>query len=228
MRPVPSVLLIALLSVPPTLATAAPTVTCHCFRNRSYDPAEPAAADPYVLATTRSSLLSAAFGVDKGSLVRAVMGGTAPDDLWIAHWAAARAGGDGAALLEAKGKAGTWKAALGGSRGLGAEFERALAGGAEDAALSALAVDDVLVARLGADPEDVRILRAATARSEEVVIAAVLSIHRGTPAMPLLARVRTGGASWGSLLAEMGLAPGDLDAVVRAAVARAGPPPRRR
>ncbi len=33
-------------------AAAAPT--CHCFRARAYDAADPAAADPYVLATART------------------------------------------------------------------------------------------------------------------------------------------------------------------------------
>lgn len=44
------------------------------------------------LANARSSLLSAVFGVSKATLVQAVMSGTAPEDLWIAHWTAARSG----------------------------------------------------------------------------------------------------------------------------------------
>src|SRR5512138_3933537 len=118
--------LLLAVAVLPAAAAAAPTANCHCFRDRAFDPARPAAADPYVLATTRSSLLSAALGPGKGSLVRAVMGGTAPDDLWVAHWAAARAGGDAGALLEAKGAKGSWKAALAGAKGHGAPFEKAL------------------------------------------------------------------------------------------------------
>jgi hypothetical protein len=199
----------------PLAPRAEPTVTCHCFKNRSFDPADPAAADPYILATTRSSLLSAALGPGKGSLVRAVMGGAAPDDLWIAHWVAARAGGDAGALLEAKGAKGSWRAALAGAKGLGAPFERALAANAPDAALAALAVDDVLVARLAAPAEDVAALRASGARSEEVVVAAVLAVRGGTAAMPLLARVRSGRATWGTTLRDAGLAPEDMDVVVR-------------
>ena len=71
---------------------------CHCFRDRTYDPARPAAADPYVLATSRSSLLSAAFAVPKAELVQGAMGGTAPEDAWVARWAGARAGRDAGAL----------------------------------------------------------------------------------------------------------------------------------
>jgi hypothetical protein len=202
----------------PAAVRAAPTVDCHCFQDRTWDPTAPASADPYVLATTRSSLLSAAFGVGKGVLVRTVMGGTPPDDLWIAYWAGARAGRDAAALLAAKERRGSWRLALGGARGLAPAFEAALASGAPDAALSAIAVDDVLLGRLHANAEDVALLRAAGARSEEVVLAAVLSVRLRTPAMPILARVRTGKATWGSTLHDAGLAPHDMDAVVRGLV----------
>src|SRR5512145_3059565 len=111
--PVPLVAL-ALLALPGS-ALAAPTVNCHCFRNRSFDPADPPAADPYILANARSSLLSAAFGVPKATLVRAVMTGTPPEDLWIAHWSAARTGREAAWLLGAIAETGSWRAALAGT-----------------------------------------------------------------------------------------------------------------
>ena len=202
----------------PAAAGGAPTGDCHCFQDRTWDRAAPASADPYVLATTRSSLLSAAFGVGKGTLVRTVMGGTPADDLWIAYGSGARAGRDAEALLAAKQRKGSWKGALAGAKGLGPAFEAALASGAADAALSAIVIDDVLLGRLRANAEDVALLRAAGAKSEEVVLAAVLSVRLGTPAMPILARVRTGKATWGSTLHDAGLAPQDMDAVVRGLV----------
>ena len=90
-------LALALAGLLPVAGRAAPATACHCYQDRSFDPARPAAADPYILATTRSSLLSAAFGVDKRSLVSAVMTGTAAEDLWVASWAGARTGRPSAA-----------------------------------------------------------------------------------------------------------------------------------
>jgi hypothetical protein len=213
-------LAVAALAAPavPASARAAPTAACHCFKDRTFDPGAPGSADPYILATTRSSVLSAALGPPKAELVKTVMTGTPADDLWIAHWAAARTGGTGAALLEAKERRGSWRAALAGAKGLGEPFERALADGSPDAALAALAVDDVLVRRVGAPEEEVALLRAARARSEEVVLAAVLSVRLGTPAMPILARVRSGATTWGTVLRDSGLAPKDMDATVRTLV----------
>src|SRR5512139_4163179 len=66
----------------PSADAAKSTAGCHCFRDRTFELERPAAVDPYILATTRSSLLSAAFGPGKASLVQAVMTGTAPEDLW--------------------------------------------------------------------------------------------------------------------------------------------------
>src|SRR5512145_1111442 len=115
MRP-PALLLAALAACAlPAAASAVPTVTCHCFKDRSFDPSDPPAADPYILAATRSSLLSAAFGVAKAGLVRAVMSGTAPEDLWIAHWSAARTGRAAEWLLDAHAETASWRAALAGA-----------------------------------------------------------------------------------------------------------------
>ncbi|HET9553331.1 MAG TPA: hypothetical protein VFP50_10215, partial [Anaeromyxobacteraceae bacterium] len=144
--------LLAAALLAPAAARAEGTGGCHCFQDRTFDPARPAAADPYVLATTRSSLLSAAYGIQKASLVRAVMTGSAPEDLWIAEWVGAKAGRPAAQLLAAREERGSWPAALQGATGLGAPFEAALAAGGDARSLAALAVDDVLVHRLGADP----------------------------------------------------------------------------
>lgn len=210
--------LAAAVLVAPAAARGAPAVTCHCFRNRAFDPADPPAADPYILAVTRSSLLSAATGAPKAELVRAVMGGTPPDDLWIAHWAAAAAGATPGFLLAAHEETGSWKAALASARGLAAPFQAALARGASSAELAALAVDDVLVRRLRADPAALRAVRAAGASSAEAIVAAFLAPRLRAPPAELLTRFRSGRATWGTLLAEAGLAPEQVDAAVRAAV----------
>ena len=202
----------------PLAAAAEPAIACHCYQDRRYDPSRPAAADPYILATTRSSLLSASFGVDKGTLVRAVMTGSAPDDLFVAHFAGARSGRDAGALLRQRGAGVPWKEALAGAAGLPAPFEALLARGAPGAELAAAAVDDALVGRLGADPASLRALREARASSEEAILATFLSRRLEAPPGRLLASVRDGDRTWGALLAEADLSPERIDEAVRAAV----------
>jgi hypothetical protein len=215
--PVPLLAVLALLALPGGVR-AAPTVACHCFRNRSFDPADPPAADPYILAATRSSLLSAAFGVPKAGLVRAVMGGTAPEDLWIAHWSSARTGRAAEWLLDARGETGSWKAALAATAGLPAQFAAALARGAPSGELAAFAVDDVLASRLGADAGAVRALREAGATTEQVIVASFLAPRLKAPPSEVLARFRAGKATWGTLLRDAGLAPAQIEEAIRKTV----------
>jgi hypothetical protein len=207
-------------SSPLPSAAAESAVTCHCFREREYTLEAPAAADPYILATTRSSTLAAVYGVDKAVLVRTVMKGTAAEDLWIAYWAGARLGRDASVLLQAKLAAGSWRAVLGPEHGpkLGAAMTDALARGASDAELAGLAVDDAVVSSLRAPPEVVRLTRAAGASSPEVILALLLAprLQLGPP--EILALAKKGGRSWGALLSDAAIKPDDLDEVVTRAV----------
>lgn len=202
----------------PGAARPESTTGCHCFQDRTFEPARPGAADAYILATTRSSLLSAAFGVPKKDLVLAVMTGTAPEDLWISNWAAARTKRSAEALLDAKKRVGSWKLALTPVGAFGEAFDAALARGATDGELAALAVDDVLVTRARALPASLRSLRAAGANTEETVVATVLSAKLAAPVVPLVVQVKTGRATWGSVLNDSGIEPGQLDGLVRAMV----------
>jgi hypothetical protein len=213
----PAALLLVALAAAPAAAGAQPTAACHCFKDRTFDPIRPAAADPYILATTRSSILSAAFGVPKRELVQEVMTGTDPDDLWVAYWAGARTGTDAGKLLEERGRQGSWKAVLAGARPekLGPAFGKALEGGAPTATLAALAVDDVLVQRLRADPGAVAELRAAGAGSPETALSVVIAPRAGMKPAEVLARSRDGRTTWGMLLDRAGMAPKGIDGAVR-------------
>jgi hypothetical protein len=207
-----------LAGVPLSSRAESPLAGCHCFRDRSYDPARPAAADAYLLATTRNSLLSAAFGISKREIVQAEMGGAAPDDLWVAHWVGARADRSPAVLLAAKAARGAWKPALGdAARRIGGELAARLERGAAPPELAAVAVDDVLVARLGADRVALQAVRAAGATNAEAVLAVVAGGRASAPPAALFAAVRAG-KSWGSLLHGAGVAPEQLDGIVRAAL----------
>lgn len=214
--PPAALLALAAFAPLPARAEGAPAAACHCFQDRTWEPERPGAADAYLLATTRSSLLSAASGAPKRELVAAVMGGTPAEDLWISRWAGARLGRDPGDLLSSRRARGGWGPALAGAAAsLPPAFAAALRRGADAAALAALAVDDVLVSRLGLPPGALASLRASGAPTEQVVLAAVLQRHLGAPARPLLDEVRAGRATWGQVLHDSGLVPKDLDGLVR-------------
>jgi hypothetical protein len=211
--------LLALATLPAPAAQAAPAAACHCYQDRSFDPQRPSAADPYILATARSSLLSATFGVEKRSLIGAVMTGTPAEELWVAYAAAAATGRSADDWLSLRAARGSWKAALAGVAGLEPRLAASVAAGAEARELASLVVDGVLAVRLHARPADLLALRAAGATPEERVLATVLASERKAPALPLAARVRAGQSTWGQELAVDGLAPKALDGLIRRLVA---------
>ncbi len=197
---------------------AASAIACHCFRDRSFDRARPAAADPYVLATSQSSLLASAFGAAKKDLVQARMTGTPGADLWIAHYAAARAGLKASELLALRARSSDWAAALA-AAGVGpgrfpGAFGALLARAPGDGALASAVVDAVLTQRLGVSPEIVAALRAAGATDPEAVAAALLGRLRGASDPSPLAEVRAGRATWGELFARVGMEPAAIDDAV--------------
>lgn len=209
---------LCLAAAPP--APAASAIACHCFRDRSFDPARPAAADPYVLATSQSSLIASAFGAEKKDLVQARMTGTPGADLWVAHFAAARAGLKAADLLALRARSASWTEALavaaGGPGRFPGTFGALLARATADDALASAAVDAVLAERLGAAPEAVAALRAAGASDPEAVAAVLLGRLRERPGSAPLAEVRAGRATWGELFQRAGVAPSAIgDAVAR-------------
>jgi len=163
--------------------------------------------------------------VDKRSLVSAVMTGTAAEDLWVAHFAGLQASRPAAALLALREERGAWKGALAGLSGFDAPFAAALAAGAGAPALAGLAVDGVLVTRLGAAPASLQALRTAGASSEERILATVLALQLKAPTAPLVAKVRAGRATWGQVLRDAGLSPKDLDGLIRRQVALGAHPP---
>jgi hypothetical protein len=134
----------------------------------------------------------------------------------VAHWAAARTGGDAAKLLEAKAEKGTWKAALAGSeKRLGAAFAGPVAAGAPESALAALAADEVLVRRLGADPRGLQALRARGASTPAVILSTLLAPRSRRPAADLLADVASGRESWGTLVTGLRVEPKGIEGEIR-------------
>ncbi|MBI5068248.1 MAG: hypothetical protein HZB56_08400 [Deltaproteobacteria bacterium] len=217
-RLLPLAALGAALLLPAAAAPGESAAACHCYRDRTFDPERPGAADPYILATTRSSLLSAAYRVDKRTLVSTAMTGTAAEDLWVAYYAGSRTGLGAPHLLSLREERKGWPAALAGQKELDGPFAAALARGADGRALASLAVDEVLATRMGVAPAALRTLHDAGASPEERILASALAARLSVPTAPLVAQVRAGKATWGQVLRDCGLTPRELDGLVRGLV----------
>lgn len=209
----------------PLPALAIPAITCHCFTDRAYDSARPAVADPYFLATTANSFFSAAFGVEKKTIVIKKQKGVSADDLWIAYWLAARSGGDPESLLEQRRAKGSWQQVANPLaipvKSLGVRVAEALNSNAVDERLANTVVDELLLRFRFHSEAEVVALRKAGAGNQELIMAALLAARTGQPAIQLYHDVKGGKASWGGLLQRAKIEPADIQSAVAALITTA-------
>lgn len=200
-----TICLLVLFAIPEA-ALAIPAITCHCFTDRSYDPARPALADPYFLATTQNSFFAVVFNTDKKSIVMKKQQGASGDDLWVAYWLGMKTGLAAEDLLKNKTDKETWRkvsvAHRIATKGLGATFNDALQADAPASRLSQLVVDELFRSyRLLSDSE-LASIRKAGASNQELVIATLIAAKSGRSARQVYQDVKSGGKTWGALLQQ--------------------------
>lgn len=210
---------ILLLPVP---ALAIPAITCHCFTDRSYDPARPAVADPYFLASTQNSFFAAIFNVDKKGVVMKKQKGISSDDLWVAYSVSSLSGVLPERLLETKESKGTWKGAVLAlgikTDTLGKEMAAALQAGSAAPRLADVVVNETILRHRLLDGGELSALRKAGATNQEVFLAVLVAPRLKQPARQVHASVRSGTKSWGKALAEAGVEPSEIQTAVAALV----------
>lgn len=210
--------LVIFITLPLPALAAMPAITCHCFTDRSYDPARPSVADPYFLATTQNSFFAAAFGIDKKTIVVKKQKGVSADDLWIAYWLAARSGTDPESLLQERKAKGSWRQIVKSlsipSKSLGVRFADALQTTIADNLLAQAVVDELLLRfRFHGEPE-LSTLRKAGAGNQELVITGLLTAKTRQPSIQVYTEVKSGRTSWGALLQKAKVDPSDIQTEV--------------
>ncbi len=205
--------LVILITLPIPVA-AMSAITCHCFKDRSYDAARPAAADPYFLATTQISFFAIVFNVDKKNIMMKKQQGISSDELWIAYWTASNAGKLPETVLQARQDKKSWKEIISSLRlttqGLGIRFYNALDAKSSDKLLAEAVVDELFLrSHLLADKE-LAAIRKAGAPNQELIIATVIAARTKQPAKQIYLDVKNGSRTWGSLLAWANIDPKDI------------------
>lgn len=214
-RAAPPAVLALLLAAPAAWAMI-PTINCHCFQDRSYDPSRPSAADAYFLASAQNTLLALVFERPKRDVVMAKQGGTSNDDLWIAYRAAQRSDLGPGVLLGERRRAAHWGEVLS-RHGIDLAVPGVDPRDGWDEALARAILDQVLTERGLAAPATLAQLRAAGCDPQETILAALLAKASGRPATAIVHQVKEQHRPWGELLAAAGLAD-DLGGAVRQAL----------
>lgn len=210
---------IAFLLASASSVMGAPVISCHCFQDRSFDPAEPRRIEPYLLATARNSFLAVAFGQSKKEIVRLRMSGTADTDLWVAYYLASKAGVPALELLQLRAGAESWRPVLA-ARKIDAErtgslFGRVLATDDNDQALANAAADETLGSVDRVSQDDLRQLRQRGAATDEIILALLIAQRLNRPAIAIHAEVQAGRATWGGLIDSIGIQPGEMEGAVK-------------
>lgn len=184
---------------------------CHCFRNRTYDPADKFAADDYLLTTTTNSLLASRFDISKRLIVMMKMkGGVANTDLLIGLHLAEAAHSDVGHILTLKGAA-SWRNALRKKSELSRISEsdpvaRQLREGLPDAEAGREIIAGVLAQKFSVAPETMQELENRPLSIKETALVLTLADYSGAPS-DAIASFHQNGRSWSEIAHNFGLTP---------------------
>ena len=200
MRLITSLLLLLILLSIEVFASS--TIDCHCFRDRSYNPQNPTAADPYFLATTQNSFLSLVYGLDKKEIVRAKMSGSHGDRLWIQYELAVHSEKSPEKVQEFFQQFNDWrkviKALMLDPEMLGPGFIQA---SVNESRLADYIVDQNLIQRIRVTQQLVSAGRRVGMSSKELILGLLLT----DDPVKLFDKIKAGQLSWGKKLFDAGL-----------------------
>ena len=196
-------------------------VTCHCFKERTFKPTQPASADAYILATARNSLLAAASGIDKGTVVRQRMTGATETDLWLSRYLSTQINRSADQLLGARDRSSSWSGAFDAveldTGKLGTAFQEARKASNADGMARALA-DPVLGRTFNTGKPTLTRLHDTGANIAESALSLYLAGRMNRTPESILRYVMTGEKTWGSLFNDLGIRIDTVGDVIGAAV----------
>ncbi len=203
-----SLLILTLLSP----AAAGQTDNCHCFRDRSYDPAHRFAADDYLLTTSFNSLIAATLSVSKRQIVMMKMkGGVDPDELLIALYIADKAQAPVDALLSIRDNGGNWQDILNSpslqqNTGTDPVFAKITAG-TGDYDITSLITDAMISMYYHAKPELISTLRSEDFSNKELGLIFALNKQATTSVKEIVGMARQKKMSWSEIAHHFNLTP---------------------
>lgn len=187
-------------------------VTCHCFTERDYNPADRFAADDYILATSFNSLLARYFAVSKGQIVMLKMKqGVPQDDLLIGLKVSQIGDGNINNLLRLRRAGKTWQEIIAGMEQhdrLESDplLKRIIAGVPVDEAGRGIA--DEIIGRFYAIPADQINKLRKTGLSEKEITLLFILVHVGNQNLEtLLKQQREQSKSWSEIAHGLGIDP---------------------
>ena len=191
------------------------TSSCHCFKDRAFNPDKKFAADAYLLTTSFNSFIAVNFDLSKSQIVMMKMkGGINPDTLLIALYVAKEGAVDLDNVLAILEHGGNWEqvfssASLKGSVSAKEVFAEIAATKGDDTAAAEIVTDQLLQSYFGMKEDEIVFLHTEGATGRESVLVNILAGHSSrdsNPAEILLMRSRQQ-KSWGEIARYFGFTP---------------------
>ena len=187
-------------------------INCHCFKDRTYNPANPFAADDYILATSFNSLMSNAFGIPKKEIITLKMKeGFGQDDLLVGMKIAQITGADLRQLLSLRRKKQPWSAIISdltrqGNPGNDEVLETIRAGSSVEHAGAAVA-DELIAGFYKVPTEAIQKYRIHGLNEKELALLFILAHAGGQEPQTLFERRSKEGKSWSEIADDLGIEP---------------------
>ncbi len=197
------------------VSAAAGGPACHCFQQRDFDPDNPQAVEPYLLATTGNSLMAVAFGVPKRTIVKDKMGGVGDADLWLALGLSEAYRIEASTLLAKKRQIGSWSRLVGSTPPDPERLEPALMGALVAGRSDEQLADEVLVLtlrRFGLAEKALRIELDRGVNRKELALAALIAQVLQQPLEEITRKGRRETGGWARLTQTTGLLPDQMEA----------------
>jgi len=205
-------LFVLLSLIIPLQAFAESAIQCHCFTERSYNPADRFAADEYILATSFNSLLANAYGLPKRQIVMIKMNeGVGQDDLLVGLKLSRLTGIDIRKFLRLRRQKNSWAKILSSmtKQQVVAEDEilqGVLAGMPVEEAGTRVA-DEMISNFYRVPGEEVKKLKASGLNEKETALVFILAHISEIPPEALVKQYKEQGRSWSEIAFNIGLEP---------------------
>ena len=193
-------------------ASAESAIQCHCFTNRSYNPADRFAADDYILAASFNSLLAKSFGIPKRQIVMIKMNeGVGQDDLLIGLKISKLTGIDIRKFLRMRKENNSWAKIISGltqqEKIKNDPLLEAIRSGMPVEEAGARVADEMIAEFYQVQPGDINKLRMSGLDEKEMNLVYILAHAREQKPEFLVEKHNSQGESWSEVASNLGFEP---------------------
>lgn len=215
MRHIVFFLLLALLCIPVPGLSSTSTSGCHCFRNRTFDPADRYSADDYLLTTTYNALIATSFDISKRQIVMKKMkGGINGDDLLIGLYVSARTSTPLDILLSIRDNGGSWQDILQApnlkEKGTADAILSRIRSGSKTEEITRMITDNMLCAQYNCSRENLDDLQKNNLSDKETGLVFALKKQTGASLEKIVKMYQQQKMSWSEIAHHFKLTPAEV------------------